>query len=63
MFERTPVVWAYWPIRMLARLGQHRGVVMKAFENSTPEPPSSARVSGMMSLPKGECLASVVSQR
>ncbi len=48
---------------MLERLGQQRGVVMKAWGNSTPWSASSARVRGMMAAADGEWRASVVSQR
>ena len=35
-FEYTPVVCEYWPVRMLARLGQQSGLTTKAFLKSTP---------------------------
>ena len=36
LFEYTPVVCEYWPVRMLARLGQQSGLTTKAFLKSTP---------------------------
>ena len=32
----TPWVWAYWPVKKLARDGLHSDVVTKAFSNITP---------------------------
>src|SRR6266436_285564 len=31
-----PCEWAYWPVRKLARLGEHRGVVTNALRKVTP---------------------------
>ena len=36
----TPFVWGYWPVMMLARLGEQLEAATKAFSNFTP---SSAR--------------------
>src|SRR6266508_1248560 len=49
VFFRTPVVWEYWPLRMLARLGQHSGFTTKLLVKVIPWPTSSDCTSGIAS--------------
>ena len=49
----TPWVCAYVPVRMLAREGLHRDVVLKVFSNTIP---SSASLSSPGVLTKGWCM-------
>src|SRR5207253_2138631 len=46
-FVRTPVLCAYRPVRMPAREGQHRGVVVNPFVNVVPPLANRRRVAGM----------------
>src|SRR5918995_2662613 len=43
----TPVLWAYWPLMMVARLGQHSAFETKALPKLVPISPKTARVLGM----------------
>src|SRR5829696_4333049 len=43
----TPVLWAYWPRMMVARLGQQSALETKAFEKLMPSALSTERVFGM----------------
>src|ERR671910_355998 len=43
----TPVLWAYWPLMMVARLGQHSAFETKAFSKLMPFSLSTERVLGM----------------
>ena len=36
VLSMMPFVWTYWPVRSAARLGEHSGVVAKAFRNRAP---------------------------
>src|SRR5262245_38789750 len=47
---RMPWLCAYWPVRIDAREGQHRGVVEKVFVNVSPLFTISARRIGMRSM-------------
>src|SRR5919112_3119696 len=42
-----PVLWAYWPLMMVARVGQQSALETKAFEKVLPLSPSTERVFGM----------------
>ena len=45
---QTPLVWLYWPVRMLARLGQHQAFVTNALVKRKPCCTSSRCVLGMI---------------
>jgi hypothetical protein len=45
---QTPLVWLYWPVRMLARLGQHHELVTNELSNVTPCCTSSRYTFGMI---------------
>ena len=46
----TPWLWAYWPVRIVVRAGQHSGNGEKLFWNAVPDgPPISRRTRGMAS--------------
>src|SRR5918997_5767516 len=47
MLDHTPVLWAYWPRMMVARLGQQSALETKAFEKLMPLALSKKRVFGM----------------
>jgi hypothetical protein len=36
MLKKTPWLWAYWPVKIDARAGQHSGVVAHAFVYCVP---------------------------
>ena len=64
MFVNTPVVWAYWPFKMLDRLGQQSAVDTKALVNLTPAAARRVSTLGITGVvPSSEWVASVVSQR
>src|SRR5918993_1056280 len=43
----TPVLWAYWPLIMVARLGQHSAFETKALPKLVPLSTKTERVLGM----------------
>jgi hypothetical protein len=47
LFVYTPVEWEYWPVSMVAREGQHSGLLTKPLENVTPRPASSLYTTGI----------------
>jgi hypothetical protein len=47
MLDHTPVLWEYWPLRMVAREGQQSALETKAFEKLMPLALSTERVFGM----------------
>src|SRR5215218_10280130 len=47
MLVQTPVLWEYWPLMMVARVGQQSALETKAFEKYMPLSPNTERVFGM----------------